>query len=75
MTNPIADALSDNKIFTLFNLEAFANNCHKTLNSSLIGYKTLWEKEKIQVTSIFPLFLQCFQKAFYLGIESRRCVV
>ena len=34
---------------------------------SVIGQKILWEKEKMLVTSIFPLYPQCFQMLSFSG--------
>ena len=62
----ILNSLPNNNILDWSKLKAFADEkmklLFKLLILFLIGLKTLWEKEKMLVTSIFFFFLQCFQK-------------
>ena len=56
--------LPDNKILDVSKLQAFADDnfsvAQKMCSYSLIGQKTLWEKEQ------FFIFLRCFQKPSFL---------
>jgi hypothetical protein len=41
----------------------------KTLNLSLIGRKTLWEKEKMLVTSVFSFSDNVFKRRIHWGLQ------
>ena len=81
--------LRHTKILDWFNFKAFADDifhltqnmksaCHRVEKIDCHWVKTLWEKEKMLVTSIFPPFPQYFQKAFFselLKADIVRCRV
>ena len=64
------NSLPNDKILDLTNFKAFAGgklNVAKTMISSFDGLKTLWEKEKMLVTSIFSFSHNVFKSPISSG--------
>ena len=72
------NSLPNDKILDWSKLQAFADNkinVNEKLKIVLGRVETLWEKEKMLVTSIFSFSQNVFQGFFFKVVKIRDCVV